>query len=186
MDKRITITPENGLTAFYTKKLTDTAQLGNFHCFIDEYNEYLKKDALRSQKDHVAFTWLLLEKNTNEIVSYMSLITDAIKLSVSEKSLHSLDYPFKTIPSIKIAKLSVDESYQERYKGIGSFMIHIAKSFAIICDEQYIASRFLTVDADIEHNTNILNFYKKNGFVINEELYNKNRKTISMRKDIYC
>ncbi|MCL2206940.1 MAG: hypothetical protein FWB90_02465 [Fibromonadales bacterium] len=185
MANQITITPENGSSVFYTEKLTETAQLSNFHCSIDEYNEYLMKDALRSQKDHVAFTWLLLEKETDEIVSYMSLIADAIKLSVTEKSLHSLNYPFKTIPSIKIAKLSVDKFYREKYKGIGSFMIYIAKSFAIVCDEQYIAARFLTVDADIEHNASVLNFYKKNEFLVNEELCNKNRKTISMRRDIY-
>ncbi len=186
MNEQMIITPGNGLTAFYTKKLTETDQLSNFHCSVNEYNEYLMKDALRSQRDHVAFTWLLLDRDTNEIVSYMSLITDAIKLSITEKSLHSLDYPFKTIPSIKIAKLSVDKSYQEKYKGIGSFMVHMAKSFAIICDEQYIAARFLTVDADIEHNADVLGFYQKNGFLVNEELYNKNRKTISMRRDIYC
>jgi hypothetical protein len=28
-------------------------------------------------------------------------------------------------------------------------------------------------------------FYEKNGFISNSELYNKNRKTISMRKDLY-
>jgi len=30
-----------------------------------------------------------------------------------------------------------------------------------------------------------LDFYKKNGFLANDEFVNKNRKTISMRKDIY-
>jgi hypothetical protein len=48
-----------------------------------------------------------------------------------------------------------------------------------------MACRFLSVDADIEHNADVLSFYKKNKFLVNEELYNKNRKTISMRKDIY-
>jgi len=185
MNERTIITPKNGLTAFYAKKLTETAQLNNFHCSINEYNEYLMKDALRSQKDHVAFTWLLLERDTNEIVSYMSLIADAIKMSVSEKELHSLQYPFKTIPAMKIAKLAVDSVSQEKYKGIGSFMIHIAKSFAISCNKRYMACRFLSVDADIEHNADVLSFYKKNKFLVNEELYNKNRKIISMRKDIY-
>ena len=31
----------------------------------------------------------------------------------------------------------------------------------------------------------VLAFYQKNGFIPNTELLNKNRKTISMRKDIY-
>jgi predicted lactoylglutathione lyase len=41
------------------------------------------------------------------------------------------------------------------------------------------------VDADIEHNKGIIAFYQKNGFVPNAELSNKNRTTISMRKDIF-
>jgi len=53
------------------------------------------------------------------------------------------------------------------------------------CNKKYMACRFLTVDADVEHNAGVLDFYKKNRFLVNEELYNKNRKTISMRKDIY-
>ncbi|GHV76943.1 hypothetical protein AGMMS49942_17640 [Spirochaetia bacterium] len=43
----------------------------------------------------------------------MSLIADAIKLSVSEKELHNLNYPFKTIPAMKIAKLAVSQSAQK-------------------------------------------------------------------------
>jgi hypothetical protein len=33
------------------------------------------------------------------------------------------------------------------------------------------------VDADIEHNEGVLAFYEKDGFLLNSELYNKNRKT---------
>jgi len=41
-----------------------------------------------------------------------------------------------------------------------------------------------SVDADIEHNDTVLRFYEKNGFIPNEEIKGKNRKTISMRRDI--
>jgi len=64
-------------------------------------------------------------------------------------------------------------------------MIYSACAMARECNKKYMACRFLTVDADIEHNASVLDFYRKNGFLVNEELYNKNRKTISMRKDIY-
>jgi len=115
----------------------------------------------------------------------MSLIMDAIKLSFTEKELHNLNYPFKTIPAMKIAKLAVDGSFLQRYKGIGSFMINAAMGKAIDCNDEYCAARFLTVDADIEHDEGVLAFYEKNGFIQNNELLNKNRKTISMRKDIF-
>jgi ribosomal protein S18 acetylase RimI-like enzyme len=181
----IIITAENGGDFFYFEKLKSTIAVTRFSCSIAEYNTYLCEDALRSQNDHIALTWLLCDSKNDEIAAYMSLIADAIKLSASEKELHVLDYPFKTIPAMKIAKLAVDSAYQEMYKGIGSFMIHNAALFAYQCNNDYLACRFLTVDADIEHNADVLQFYEKNGFLINTELANTKRKTISMRKDIY-
>ena len=115
----------------------------------------------------------------------MSLIADAIKLSVSEKEIHNLNYPFKTIPAIKIAKLAVSHPAQQKYKGIGTYMINNALAVARTCNRQLFACRFLTVDADIEHNASVMEFYQKNGFVPNAEMNGKRNKTISMRKDIF-
>ena len=115
----------------------------------------------------------------------MSLVADAVKLSVSEKELHKLNYPFKTIPAMKIAKLAVSQSFRQTYRGIGSFMIQAARYIARKCGGSYFAVRFLTVDADIEHDEDVLSFYKKNGFLLNSELQNKKRKTVSMRLDLY-
>ena len=113
----------------------------------------------------------------------MSLINDAIKLSATEKELHHLDYPFRTIPAMKIAKLAVSKDWKEQYKGIGSYMIYLAAGITEIVNVNS-AVRFLTVDADIEHDGGVLAFYRKNDFMLNAELYNKNRKTISMRRDV--
>ena len=170
---------------FILEPLSPAKTYRNFDCGISEYNDYLFRDALRSLNDHVAFTWLLTERATGKIAAYMSLIMDAIKLSFTEKELHHLNYPFRTIPAMKIAKLAVDSSFSKKYKGIGTFMIKNAKNFALSCNKAYCAARFLTVDADIEHDNGVLVFYEKNGFIPNAELSNKNRKTISMRKDLY-
>jgi len=167
------------------KLLTTETNYTDFDCGITEYNNYLSSDALRSQNDHVALTWLLTERSTNKIVAYMSLIMDSIKLSFTEKELHNLNYPFKTIPSMKIAKLAVDSNFSKKFKGIGTFMIDSAERLTWSCNTHYCAARFLTVDADIEHDEGVMAFYEKNGFIPNAELHNKNRKTISMRKDIY-
>ena len=185
MSSRIAVGRQNGGTLFFFEKLSPDTALDTFLCPIAEYNDYLFEDALRSQNDHIALTWLLRERASSSIAAYMSLIADAIKLSVSEKELHNLSYPFKTLPAIKIAKLAVSQSTQRKYNGLGSYMISKASALAQICNRQLFAARFLTVDADIEHDKGVLAFYEKNGFVPNSELYNKNRKTISMRKDVY-
>jgi hypothetical protein len=170
---------------FKIEPLVPAKSCKDFDCSITEYNDYLINDALRSIKDHVALTWLLTERATGKIAAYMSLIMDAIKLSFSEKELHHLNYPFRTIPAMKIAKLAVDKTFSEKYKGIGTFLIGSAERLAWNCNTEYCACRFLTVDADLEHDEGIIVFYEKNGFLKNSELYNKNRKTISMRKDLY-
>jgi ribosomal protein S18 acetylase RimI-like enzyme len=170
---------------FKVEALTPQKSRGGFQCTVTEYNDYLVNDALPSMSDHIALTWLLTERSTDKIAAYMSLIMDAIKLSFTEKELHHLNYPFRTIPAMKIAKLAVDRSFSEKYKGIGTFMIDSAERMAWACNSAYCAARFLTVDADIEHDEGVLAFYRKNGFILNAELYNKNRKTVSMRKDIY-
>jgi hypothetical protein len=105
---------------FMLEQLREKTCLDSFACSIDEYNEYLSNEALRSQRDHMALSWLFRERSTGAIAAYMSLIADAIKLSVSEKELHSLDYPFKTIPAMKIAKLAVSKIHRKQYKGIGA------------------------------------------------------------------
>ncbi|GHV40312.1 N-acetyltransferase [Spirochaetia bacterium] len=186
MSAPILISRKNGADYFRLEKLSPAAVLTDFSCPIEEYNEYLIQDALRSQNDHVALTWLLRERSSKGIVAYMSIINDAIRLSVSEKELHNLNYPFKTIPAMKIAKLAISLSSREKYKGVGSFMIDAAINLALECNTDYSACRFLTVDADIENNESVLSFYEKNGFIQNSEMNNKNRKTISMRKDIFA
>ena len=185
MRQQIKITAKNATEHFYFEKLKPDTSLGNFSCHIAEYNDYLYQDSIRSLKDHIAKTWLLRHLKTGNIAAYMSLIMDSIKLSFSEKELHNLNYPFRTIPAMKIAKLAVDSVFSEKYKGIGSFLIDSAIGIATDCDYDYCAARFLTVDADIEHDTGVLAFYQKNSFIPNTELFNKNRKTISMRKDIF-
>ena len=142
MSSRIIVTISNGDTHFYLEQLSNITPLDGFSCLIDEYNHYLVEDALRSQNDHIALTWLLRDRTSGEIAAYMSLIADAIKLSVSEKETHNLNYPFKTIPAVKVAKLAVSQSAQEKYKGLGTYMITNALALARNCNRQFLACRW--------------------------------------------
>ena len=49
------------------KLLTTETDYADFDCGITEYNNYLSNDALRSQNDHIALTWLLTERSTDKI-----------------------------------------------------------------------------------------------------------------------
>jgi hypothetical protein len=108
-----------------------------------------------------------------------------VKLSTAEKELHKLEYPFKTIPAMKIAKLAVADTFRKQYRGLGVHMVCLAVRIAQKLNGDYCAARFLTVDADIEHDAGVLIFYEKLHFTPNAGLVNKKSKTISMRRDLY-
>jgi hypothetical protein len=185
MSKRLAVTVKNGHSLFELRRLDADTGLKTFNCSIQEYNDYLINEAIKAQNELIAVTWVLYERKSGVLAAYMSLINDAIKLNATEKELHHLDYPFKTIPAMKIAKLAVSKVFREQYRGIGSYMLYLAYGFACDTNEKHSACRFLTLDADIEHDPNVTTFYTKNSFIPNAEMNNKHSKTISMRRDIW-
>lgn len=166
------------------EKLSTGSPIESFSCSIDEYNTFLREEALPFQSFLITNTYLLIERESHEIVAYISLIADSLKLSSSEKD--SSKFPFQTIPAMKIAKLAVDRQFKGKYNHVGTFMIDIAESIAVESNNKGMACRFITVDADVEHDENVCDFYQKNGFINNDHKeYKKRSKTISMRRDLY-
>lgn len=160
----------------------------SFDSKIEEYNSFLKV-AKKFFDLNISKTFLLFHKSTNELLAYMTLSADSIKLTADEKEFHDIaKVPYASIPALKVGKLAVNKelSKESARKGYGSFLLEMARAFAFRMNEIGIACRFITVDADIEYDPNTPEFYVKNGFV--ENLSNKKRNakhTISMRKDIF-
>ncbi|MBD7968388.1 N-acetyltransferase [Paenibacillus gallinarum] len=168
---------------FSLVELTNGYRLEDFECTIEEYKIFLTNRALSHQELNISRTYLLISKSNSDVVAYMSLISDSIKLKQDEKISYFDDSAyFPSYPSMKIAKLAVDKNYSTNYKNIGTLMIELSKGIAAEVNES-IACRFITVDADVEHHTWVTNFYEKCGFVPNEGY--KPKSTISMRLNIF-
>ncbi|MGS2746367.1 hypothetical protein ACVAMH_05520 [Bacillus zanthoxyli] len=170
---------------FQIVSLPEDQDFNSFECEIQDYSHFLKDMSLDFQKKQISHTHLLLHKQTKDIVAYMSLFTDNIILKPAEKDNHILgDIPFKCFPAMKIGKLAVNKFYKERYKGIGSFMINLARGLAVEINENGIACTFLTVDADIVNNPTVVEFYTKNQFKPNENYRNRDN-ILSMRLHLF-
>ena len=94
------------------------------------------------------------------------------------------------MPALKITKLAVSSTVADKYKHIGSYLIRFACIKAFNVNTSFMACRLVSVDADVEHNPNVLEFYSKNGFFPSKNsVYKKkfpNRtKTIGMWKDCF-
>ena len=159
-----------------------------FDSGVEEYNVFLAVAKVFSELN-ISKTFLLIHRKTEELLAYMTLSADSIKLTIEEKEEHDISkVPYASIPAIKVGKLAVNKELSDRVKrkGYGSFMLEMARAYAYEMNVMGIACRFITVDADIEYDDNTPKFYRKNGFI--ENLSNKRRNpshTISMRKDIF-
>lgn len=159
-----------------------------FDSHIEEYNNFLQIAEVFYSLN-ISKTFLLIHKETKELLAYMTLSADSIKLTNEEKEVHDIGkVPYASIPAVKIGKLAVNKEVSEiaKRKGYGSFLLEMARAYAYQMNELGVACRFLTVDADIEYDANTPEFYLKNGFVENLSNRSRNAKhTISMRKDIF-
>lgn len=178
---------QNNVRLLSIKEIDDVSHY-SFNSHIEEYNDFLKI-AEKFYDLNISKTFLLVHRRTNELLAYMTLSADSIKLTNEEKEVHDIGkVPYASIPALKVGKLAVNRevSKEATRKGYGSFLLEMARAYAFQMNELGIACRFITVDADIEYNPNTPQFYVKNGFV--ENLSNKRRNaryTISMRKDIF-
>ncbi len=168
-------------------ELTKGYRIDDFECENTDYQTFLHHHALEYQDVEVSKTHLLINKTNADIIAYMVLVSDSIKLSYSEKQKHDIGFvPFESIPAVKIGQLAVDSKYRQEYKGTGSLMIELARGIAEDIREKGVACRFFTVDADIKNNPTIVDFYSKNGFTFNEKYIKKKKTdTVSMRLDIF-
>jgi hypothetical protein len=67
---RISVDERNGPLLFSSDRLVTSVGLEIFACAIPEYNEWLVRDALRSQEDLIATTYLLRERSTGAIAAH--------------------------------------------------------------------------------------------------------------------
>lgn len=82
-------------------------------------------------------------------MAFVSLICDSITFTADEKSENR---SFFSISCNKGCPVGVSSKSEEKYNHVGSFLIDFAANMAFDISNDYVACRFLSVDADIENN----------------------------------
>lgn len=180
-------------STFVIEKLAEHNLNGSFRIAdsFKEYRDFLYSDALHYQSLFISQTFLVIERRTRSIAAYISLAADTVALKSSEKKkagLHGIHFLF--LPALKITKLAVSDWCRGMYRHIGSYLVSFACAKAFMVNDGFMACRLISVDADVEHNPDVLEFYRKNGFSpLKNAVYKKkfpNRtKTVGMWKDIF-
>ena len=132
---------------------------------VDE-NSFLRDDALAGQMFRLSDTYLLVEKKTRRIVSYISLYIGSFKLS-RKRTFHKVkikDKPYSVkrlrhMPCLIIGRLATNK--EDEGKGAATLLIASAIKQAHRINE-LISFPFLVVHAYKEK----IPFYEKKGFKI--------------------
>lgn len=150
-------------------QLTSDTVIKPFKCSEEDLNNFLFEDAKYFQKELMAVTYLIEDKNLDFTVAYFSLLADKITFNPEERSAwNRLNRTIpnskrrKSYPAVKIGRLAVNEEYAG--SGVGTFILDSIKyAFTSV---KRLGCRFLTVDA----LKSAASFYQKNGFKFFTEL----------------
>lgn len=125
----------------------------------ENMDAFLKTEALYEQNKNLNTTHLLINKDCNDLVGFVSLCNDCIPLEIDEKEGYGFTY--STIPALKIARLAVSNKYQHQGFSEKLFQYVIYKSITI---RNSSGVAFITLDC-YKHR---IRFYeKKFGFIKN-------------------
>lgn len=144
----------------------------SFCSYEEELRDFLVEDALNQQNRKISVTYLWFLRKTNELVAYITLSPDCVKVkkisSELSKSFRDKGINYKSLPSLKIGRLCVEDKFLR--KGIGTLLIQFALNIAFKISQQ-AGCRFLYLDAKRNPDTSkdVIHFYKKLGFEVYKE-----------------
>jgi len=141
-----------------------------------EIENFLKHEALNEQELYLNTTHLLIN-DKNELVGFVSLCNDSLKLA--EDSRNKFQTIYFSVPAIKIARLGINSKYQG--KGYGEELLKYSLYQAVKTLE-FSGNAFITLDC-YEHRRS---YYEKFGFTETDEqpISHKYDTPISMYKHI--
>ena len=153
-----------GLSFF---QLKENYPIKPFDCEDDDLNDFLFNKALLYQKELLATTFIVEDKERT--LGYYSVLNDSLQLkeedfpskSKYKKFLsHLIPHPkrhLKSVPAVKIGRLAIDKTFKG--KGLGSVIMANIISKCIKMNQEQ-ACRLITVDAYKQ----AVPFYQKMGF----------------------
>ncbi|MFQ5721120.1 MAG: hypothetical protein ACE5GI_01340 [Candidatus Aminicenantales bacterium] len=86
-----------------------------FNTSNKELKDFLIEDSINNQKMCISRTYLWFYKPKNELVSYITTLSDAIRIHGTGlgRDFKDLGVPYKTLPALKIGRMSVIHTRKE-------------------------------------------------------------------------
>lgn len=128
------------------RKLTTLHNISEFDCGEEELNKFLRRDAIRQQKNCKNNCFVLLEGDSFEVIGFYTLCARSLPRRIfkpffSNRQLES----YKEVPVFLLGRFAIDRKYQN--KKLGKFLLFDAIKR---CKESDIGGMGVVVDAKHE------------------------------------
>ena len=138
-----------------------------FKCGAEALEQYLRRQAGQDIKKSVAISYVLIPRNSNQILGFYTISSIGIFTGELPEELVKKLPRYPVLPGILLGRLAVDQTHQG--KKIGAYLLIDALKRSLIVSGQ-IGISAVIVEAKDEQ---AVNFYKHFGFVVFPE--NKHR-----------
>ena len=121
----------------YITILKEQSQIYEFNSSNEDLNEFLKKDAFGYQKLRLGVTYLMCNKTTDKVISYLTLAMGSLKIPYKEefkfRGKRLIDYTknfSNQFPALLIGKFATEQ--KEEGKGCAGLLLDYAVKTAIV------------------------------------------------------
>jgi len=133
---------------FKIERLNDEHDISEFDCFSKyeedkDLNDFIKNDALEQKNEGWNSTYVAVKKRSKKVLAFFALSPDSFKIKDNIKK--EKNKPRLQIPAIKIGRLAVDKTCQN--KGVGKFLVKYAIGYIIKEIVPLIGGMYITLDA---------------------------------------
>ena len=139
--------------------------VSSFICSDEDKSLFLKHDALANQNQKLSETFLLFEKSTSRLVSYITLSFGSFKMSVNREigGIPIREKPYRIftdhIPCLLVAKLATHQ--EEEHRNGATLLLRFAIKRALEISGKYPLP-FIALDSKPDK----IDYYKGRGFAV--------------------
>lgn len=119
---------------------------------------FLRKEAKRLHRDHLARTFVLVEAGHSRVLAYITLVCTHLAVQQFDAPAPVDGFRYADYPAVKLARLAVDNGLQGQ--GVGAQLVDFAIALTLENIVPHVGCRFLVVDA----KPNSVGFYERKGF----------------------
>jgi len=126
---------------------------------------YLVKFAIEDEKEGLARTYLVKDRETGEIVCFFSLKAGMISINDTGRKLFGKNESFGTVPGMELSHLAMNGAYVREHQQAKGLFVDIFDSFIIPivkAAQEMIGLRYLYVFAI--NRESLIEYYKMLGF----------------------